>query len=113
MAQSFNMPPDTNEEEKIIGGYINLHQTIWLVGGAGIGAVFTIIFFRIVGAVALICLVPPIAVGAIFAFTMKEDMTLFKYLRYKRRFKKSSHYYINYGNHQEFDVVLKEEEDEE
>lgn len=113
MAQSYAMPPDTNEEENIIGGVMNKYQLVWLVIGCGVGAFFTVIFFMMIGAVALFFAVPPIIAGCVFAFYKVENMTLFSYLRYKRRYNKALKHYINFGNHDEIEVIVKEEEREE
>lgn len=112
MAQIYAMPPDTNEEENIVGGIINKHQLIWLVIGGGVGAFITLILFKFIGAISLFFAFPPAAVGAVFAFRKVENMTLFDYLRYKRRFNASIKHFSNFGNHTEFSVVIKEEEEE-
>lgn len=110
MAQTYAMPPDTNEEENIIGGYINKYQLIWLVAGAGIGAIFTFAFFRLLGPASLILLLPPLGAGCIFAFKKVENMPLFTYLRYKRKFNKATKDYANFGNHKEICMIVTEED---
>lgn len=112
MAQSYAMPPDTNEEENIVGGVINKHQLIWLVIGGGVGAFLTLIMFKFIGAVSLIFAFPPAIVGCVFAFHRVENMTLFDYLRYKHKFNASKKHFVNFGNHNEFSVVIKEDEEE-
>ncbi len=110
MAQTYNMPPDTHEEEKIVGGYIDKYQLIWIVAGAGVGAFLTILFFKIVGPIALVLLFPPLVVGVVFAFKKKDGLPLFTWLRYKRSYKRSIKHYVNYGGHQELCFMALEEE---
>ena len=112
MAQSYAMPPDTNEEENIVGGIINKHQLIWLVIGGGVGAFVTLILFKLIGAISLIFAFPPIVVGCVFAFRKVENMTLFDYLRYRHRFNKSVKHFANFGNHSEFSIVIREDEED-
>lgn len=109
MAQRYAMPPDTNEEENIVGGIINKHQLIWLVVGGGAGAFITLILFKFIGAISLIFAFPPVAVGCVFAFHKIENMMLFDYLRYKHRYNASTKHFANFGNHSELNIVIKED----
>ena len=112
LAQTYKMPPDTNEEEKIVGGYIDKFQLIWLVVGAGIGAILTIIFFKIVGAGALFLLFPPLIAGCVFAFYKRDGIPLFTWLRLSKRYKKSTKMYVNYGGHRDICFMVPSEEGE-
>lgn len=112
MAQSYAMPPDTNEEENIVGGLINKFQLVWLILGGGVGAIFAVILFKLIGPVALIFAFPPIAVGCLFAFRKVENMTLFEYLRYKYRYNTSTKHFANLGNHKTLHITAIEETEE-
>ncbi|WCK56942.1 PrgI family protein (plasmid) [Aneurinibacillus sp. Ricciae_BoGa-3] len=88
----YNIPPNMNEKEKVIGGILNLNQFFWVLGGLALGAsVFGIIYsLTKIGGLALtmgglFCLS-----GAPFALYKKHGLTLFQYLTRKRRFKKKT-----------------------
>ena len=48
MGRRYSTPPDTNEKEKIVGGILNFQQTMFLVLGVGIGAIFFFLFYFLI-----------------------------------------------------------------
>lgn len=85
----YNIPPNTNEKEKVIGGVLTLNQFFWIVGGIGLGSIIFFTLFKFIGAVpaALIALIFAVS-GIPFALYKKNELTLFKYIILKRTFKK-------------------------
>ncbi|WCF11724.1 PrgI family protein (plasmid) [Paenibacillus thiaminolyticus] len=85
----YQVPPDMNEKEKIIGGILNLNQFFWVLGGLILGAIVFAITFPLFGGGFslflgfLFCLS-----GVPFAVYKKNGLTLYEYLTYKRKFKK-------------------------
>lgn len=106
MANIYNMPPDTREREKIIGGIFDLRQFFWIALGIGGFALLCVIFFKILGIFVFILGLPLPIMGFVFALKMVDDMPLPTYLKYKRLYKKKIKYYINHGKHNtlEFDA---------
>ena len=97
MSRLRDIPPDTNEKEKAVGGVITFGQLGWLLGGLVL-AIFTyIIIYAIVRVqvVAIIFAIPALISGAPFALYKKHDMSLFEYLTLKKKYKKKSKYLIN------------------
>ncbi|TCK01321.1 UNVERIFIED_ORG: PrgI family protein [Anoxybacillus amylolyticus] len=87
--KSYIVPPDMKEREKVIGGVLDLYQFFWILGGLGLGAlIFASLFHVIGGTPALIVGFAFCFAGVPFAFYRKNDLTLFEYLKYKRKFKK-------------------------
>lgn len=87
---NYTVPPDTKEKEKIVGGLLYLSQAFWLALGFVIGSCTFILLYGLLGGVFSITIGIIIAggVGVPFAFYKKEELTLFQYLRLKRKFKK-------------------------
>lgn len=100
MAQIYEMPPDTREREKIVGGLIDAKQLIWLVIGAGLCALTTIALYFIMGLFSLIFGLGFLAAGCIFAFKKKEGLMLYPYLKLKHKYKKTIKHYVNAGVHE-------------
>ena len=93
----YQVPPDTKEKEKVIGGLFDWGQFFWFLTGAGIGImVFTVvlsvtgvpILAGILGLIGILTTFP-------FVFVKKKELTLFKYLYYKRKLKKQNGRLIN------------------
>lgn len=102
--QIYDMPPDTKEKEKIIGGVLNINQFGWLLLGlAGFLAV-VLSFFKYFGGVVFFFGLPFLIIGIAFAMVKKREMTLFKYLRYKKRYKKSIKFYRNKQVHEHISI---------
>lgn len=88
--RSYQVPPDVNEKEKIIGGLLNLNEFFWVLGGLGIGVLMLLITYPFLGKGALF-------VGGAFALTglpfvlyKKNGLTLYEYMKRKRDFKKKT-----------------------
>ena len=88
--QTYDMPPDTREKEKVIGGVLNINQF-----GLIILLVIILTTYKFLGIISVFVGLPFVIIGIMFAVRKKNDMTYFQYLRYKRRYKKTIKYYIN------------------
>lgn len=97
MAQVYQMPPDTREKEKIIGGLLTMGQLLWILVGVGIYGIFLFTFFSVLKFAALVLGLPLLAIGVPFAFVKKEELPLFRYLVLKRAYKKKVKGFVNYG----------------
>lgn len=106
MAKIHQMPPDTNEKEKIVGGILDSTQLICLLIGAGIGVVITLLMYPLLKGFALFLFLPPFFGSFPFAFRKVEELSYPKYLRLKYKFKHKTKYYINEGGRKDltFDV---------
>lgn len=100
MGRNYEIPPDTNEEEKAIGGVLTFVQFFWLLGGAVLG-VFAYMLIYLVVRIQVLAIIPAVAValsGVPFAFIRKHDMPLCTYLMTKRKFDKKNKKLINRRN---------------
>jgi len=87
----YTVPPDTKEKEKVIGGILNINQFFWILSGLVLGAlVFASLFHVIGGTPALIVGFVFCFTGVPFAFYKKKGLTLYQYLKWKRKFKKKT-----------------------
>lgn len=88
MAQNYEMPPDTAEKEKAIGGILTFGQFGWLLGGVVIALlIFVLLYLPTRSEVVSIIFALPFAfLGVPFAFYKKHEMTLLKYLITKKKF---------------------------
>lgn len=93
----YQVPPDTKEKEKVIGGLLNWTQFFWLLAGFVVGLVLvfivyistkSIILSAIIFLIGFTCSIP-------FALVKKMDMPLFTYLRRKRALEKKTKNLIN------------------
>lgn len=85
----YNVPPNMNEKEKVIGGILNINQFFWVLGGLVLGAtVFAITFSIVGGTFALFLGFLCCFSGLPFALYKKRDLSLYEYLYRKRLFKK-------------------------
>jgi len=85
----YSVPPDMKEKEKVIGGLLNINQFFWVLGGLILGAVtFASLFAIVGGTLALIIGILLCFTGTPFALYKKNGLTLFQYIRLKRKFKK-------------------------
>lgn len=93
----YQIPPDTKEKEKVIGGMFNLVQFLWLLGGLGIGLVLFLTFSGITGSlgVGLFFALIGIGVSLPFAFYKKRDLSFFQYLKFKHKLKNKNVYLVN------------------
>ena len=88
MARNYEIPPDTSEKEKAIGGILTFGQFGWLIGGVVIALLVFVVIYLItrVEVVSIIFAIPFALLGVPFAFYKKYEMTLLKYLITKKRF---------------------------
>lgn len=103
MANVHNMLPDTREREKIVGGILDSVQLFWIALGFILYIIFVFIFFKLLRGFAFFFGIPLIVFGFVFALKKVNDMSLAKYLKYKKRYKKTVHYYINSGFHSDLE----------
>lgn len=97
MARTYDVPPDTSEKEKAIGGILTFGQFGWLIGGVVLGllvylVVYTITQTAIIGGFFA---VPVALTGVPFAFYKKYEMSLLKYLITKKKFESKTKELIN------------------
>ena len=97
MARSYNIPPDTSEKEKAIGGVLTFAQFGWLVGGLVIALIVFLIIKVLtnITVLSVICAFPFALTGLPFAFYTKYEMPLLKYLLEKRKFQSKTKQLIN------------------
>jgi hypothetical protein len=83
----YQIPPDMNEKEKVIGGILNINQFFWVLGGLILGAIVFAGVFLILGAQigAVMGLLACLS-GFPFVIYKKNGLTLYQYLTYKRKF---------------------------
>lgn len=96
----YQIPPDINEKEKVIGGVLTVSQLVAIIVFAVLGGVTALIIFRAANKpilaliVGIIILIPGLYLG----FKKEHrlgDMEEFEYLRIKHQFKKQRKQYPN------------------
>lgn len=97
MSMVYNVPADTREKEKIIGGLLTIGQFAWLVGGFILGLASLAGVYLLTGTAFIAA---PVGImfacsGLPFAFYKKNGVPLPTYLVRKSRFKKKKHKLIN------------------
>lgn len=95
MLRTYLIPPDVNEKEKIFGGYLNLNQFFWILGGFLLGAVVFVLLFPLLNKFSLIPAGITIFSGVPFAIVKIKELTLFEYLKRKRAFNKKTKHLPN------------------
>ena len=97
MANTYMIPPDTNEKEKSIGGILTFQQAGWIAGGFVIGLGCGALAYSITRStpVTILFAIPGVISGFPFAFFKKYDMTLFTFLRRRKKFNKKEKRLIN------------------
>lgn len=81
----YSVPPDISEKEKIVGGILTAAQLICILIGVGCAAVFSFLFFQIIGTAAIILgVIIFIPIGGIFALLKIKGLPLYEYLRLKK-----------------------------
>ena len=90
MARNYEVPPDTSEKEKAIGGILTFVQFGWLIGGLVIAMIIFLLFYLPTKSyiIAGIFSVP-------FAFYKKYEMSLIKYLMTKKKFDSKTKQLLN------------------
>lgn len=97
MAGDYNMPPDTKEKEKFIGGLLDWGQLGWLMVGVVVYAICIISSIKALGLLCFLIFLPLLFIGCPFAFIKKDNMSFLRYLKYKKKFKRMPKKFINYG----------------
>lgn len=100
MAKMYQIPPNTGEEEKAIGGILTFVQFFWILGGFILFLVSTAFWFVLLKDAIMSGIIssPLLITGLPFAFYKKKDLTLFQYIKRKREFNKKSKKLINKKN---------------
>lgn len=93
----YQVPPDTKEKEKVIGGLFDWGQFFWMLAGAGIGILLFAISYLTIGSevFSIILGLLGIATCLPFVFVKKKELSLFTYLLYKRKLKQQNGNLIN------------------
>ncbi|WP_442638136.1 PrgI family protein [Rossellomorea marisflavi] len=93
----YQVPPDTREKEKVIGGLFDWNQFFWFLAGAGIGIGLFFIVITVTGLPILAGILGLIGISTTlpFVFVKKKDLTLYQYLTFKRKLKKQTGHLIN------------------
>lgn len=93
----YTLPPDTQEEEKTIGGMITMKQFFWLIGGFISSLAVAIVVGSLTGSVVISILyaIAVIIFSIPFAFKKKYDMDLYSYLRLKIGHLNKTHQMVN------------------
>lgn len=96
MAQ-YQVPPDTKEKEKVIGGLLNWTQFFWLLAGFVLALLLVFVTYMITESIVLCAIVALIGFCSSipFALVKKMDMPLFTYLKRKSDLKKKTKELIN------------------
>lgn len=91
--KQYDMPADTREKEKSIGGILTFEQGGFLGGGVILGFAMMLLVGRLTGIIFLgvIFLIPFPIIGGILAFKKKMDLPIYKYWLLKRSFEKKPH----------------------
>lgn len=97
MSMVHNVPADTREKEKIIGGLLTIGQFIWILGGFLLGLASLAGVYLLTGTFVIAA---PVGImftcsGLPFAFYKKNGVPLPVYLVRKSKFKKKNHKLIN------------------
>lgn len=88
--RSYGVPPDINEKEKVVGGFLNINQLFWAIGGLGVGAVMFLIAYPFIGKLSLFVGAIFSLSGVPFALIKIHDLTMFEYLKRKRQFNRKN-----------------------
>ena len=88
----YQVPPNMNEKEKIIGGLLTLPQFFWLLGGLGLGALVFSSFFLLTGSQGFSLVFGGLfsLSGVPFALIKRRGIPLFRYMSLKRKLKQKN-----------------------
>jgi len=97
MGRTYEVPPDTSEKEKAIGGILTFVQFGWLIGGLVIAMLVFLLFYLPTRSYILagIFAVPVALIGVPFAFYKKYEMPLISYLFTKHKFERKTKQLLN------------------
>lgn len=99
----YDMPPDTREREKIVGGIFDLYQLAWIFAGAVLYVIHAVLMFRFVSYLCLVVGLVFIVWGFFFAIKKKDDLPYPTYLRLKIKHKRKTRYFVNAGFNRKLD----------
>lgn len=85
---SYTIPADMNEKEKIIGGILNMHEFLWVLTGFLLGLGTFGLLFPIIGKASLFIGLLITPAGIPFVVIKKEGLTLFEYKKRSLEFKR-------------------------
>lgn len=93
----YQVPPDTREKEKVIGGLFDWNQFFWFLAGAGIGISIFFVVLTVTGVEILAGILGLIGISTTlpFVFIKKKDLSLYQYLYFKRKLKKQTGNLVN------------------
>lgn len=93
----YQVPPDTKEKEKVIGGLFDWGQFFWMLAGAAVGILLFAVSYLTIGSevLSIILAILGIATCLPFVFVKKKELTLFNYLMYKRKLKNQNGNLVN------------------
>ena len=93
----YQVPPDTKEKEKVIGGLFDWGQFFWFLAGTAIGISIFALLMLITGIPILSGIFGLLGITSAlpFVFVKKKELSLFKYIYYKRLLKKQTGKLIN------------------
>ena len=91
----YEVPPDTGEKEKVIGGVLNINQFLWLLIGFGVAGGMFALTYGLFGKLAFLVAGPFLLVGVPFAFYKKKGLTLYQLIIKRHRFKRKTKKLIN------------------
>jgi hypothetical protein len=93
----YQVPPDTKEKEKVIGGMLNWTQFFWLLAGFVFALMLVFLTYLVTKSIILCAVIFLIGFGfsVPFALVRKLDMPLFTYLSRKRSMQKKTKNLIN------------------
>ena len=97
MGRTYEVPPDTSEKEKAIGGILTFIQFGWLIGGLVIAMLVFLLFYVPTRSYLLggIFAVPVALIGVPFAFYKKYEMSFITFLLTKRKFDSKTKQLLN------------------
>lgn len=93
----YQVPPDTKEKEKVIGGLFDWGQFFWFLTGGAIGIILFLVVFTVTKVPILAGIVGILGILSTFPFVFvkKKELTLFGYLYHKRKLKKQTGNLVN------------------
>jgi uncharacterized membrane protein YhiD involved in acid resistance len=81
----YNVPPDISEKEKIVGGVLTAAQLICILIGIGAAAVFSFLFFALLGTASIVIgVILFVPLGGAFALVKIKGLPLYEYLKRRR-----------------------------
>lgn len=91
----YNVPPDTNEPDKIIGGVLTIGEVAWLSLGLLVAAVVALICRYLFGGATFLIGLIFLPVGVPFVWFKVKGMKLASFIKYKMKYLMEQKAYIN------------------